>query len=242
MAPSELRGVVHPGELALVLDSSDAKFRMNDLKNELLTFFNIEQIEESAWEKDRDDFIEACFSVEPTEASTKSNDGSLSNSGVLNDLIEDTVSLEKSLYRVLKIAKESNNDSLATWIRKELNGYGADDELPEYRKTTSRNFTYTGFNSHTQITNAPLPLGMIGKKIMDQVAPIFFRDDIQGVEMFIQGDNDTASLDITYLAGEVSKNSGEMISCVSISQKIPRSFFIGAYNGVKGRLIEELTP
>ena len=241
MAPGELRGVVHSGELALVLDAPDAKYRMNELKNELLTFFDVEQIEESAWEKDRDDFIETCLTVVPKEVDADL-DGNSSSSNILDDLIEESVSLEKSLYRALRAAKESGNDSLTSWIRKELNGYDSDDELPEYRKTSSKHFTYTGFNGRTQVTNAPLPLGFISKDIMDKVAPISFRDGIKLVETFVRDDSDTATLDVTYLAGEVSKNSDGGISCMSILQKVPKSFFVGIYSEVKNQLMEELTP
>lgn len=63
MKPSELRGVVNSNTLALVLDSNDAKFRLNDLKTDLLAFFGKELDSENAWEQDRDSFLEQCKGV-----------------------------------------------------------------------------------------------------------------------------------------------------------------------------------
>lgn len=65
MTPSKLRGVVGPDSLSLVLDSDEAKFRLNSLKNELLLFFELQQINESAWERDRDFFLDSCRMIQP---------------------------------------------------------------------------------------------------------------------------------------------------------------------------------
>ena len=61
------------------------------------------------------------------------------------------------LRRCLVLAYKLKNDTLKTWVEKELNGYHDNDELPSYRKTGAQSkglfFGYGG----SQLSNQPLP-------------------------------------------------------------------------------------
>ena len=140
MSPAKLKGVVGPDSLAICLDSDNVRYDLNSLKNDLLLFFGKQQINESAWEHDRDSFLESCFAITPLSSEEISAIESADENTTLTDLVEDRVSLEKSLYRALVLAKETQNKPLEGWIRSELRGYKSDDDLPGYRKTKSTNF------------------------------------------------------------------------------------------------------
>ncbi len=93
-------------------------------------------------------------------------------SQIIKDIVEDSVSLEKSLTRLLVLAKDVRNSKLVQWAEKELKGYKEDADIPNYRRTESKELQYSGINNRFQVTSIPLPIGWISKDIMDQIFPI----------------------------------------------------------------------
>lgn len=241
MSPKNLQGVVTPASMSIVLDSDQAKNQLNALKNELILFFELDRINDSAWERDRDSFLENCKAIVPLSLNEIESVENVDENTELDDLISDRVSLETSLYRTLIKAKQNNDKPLQTWIKSELNGYANDEEVPDYRKVTSFSFEYSGFNLMTQVNKAPLPVGFIGDELIKDISQIKYKAGIREIESF-SNSGKTVYIDRSFLAGEVSRNSGEAIKCVSISQLIPASFFSAIVAAVKERLIEVLMP
>lgn len=237
MSPAKLKGVVGPDSLAICLDSDNVRYDLNSLKNDLLLFFGKQQINESAWEHDRESFLESCFAITPLSPEEIRAIESTNENTVLNDLVEDRVSLEKSLYRALVIAKQNQNKPLEGWIRSELKGYESDDDLPDYRKTKSSNFRYSGINGSMQVTKAPLPMGFIRDEILDKVENVEYRQGIRQIEEFANSTS-TITIDRSLLAGEVAHNTQGVVQCVSLEQLLPTSFFSALAANVKERLIE----
>lgn len=237
MSPAKLKGVVGPDSLAICLDSDNVRYDLNSLKNDLLLFFGKQQINESAWEHDRESFLESCFAITPLSPEEIRAIESANENTVLNDLVEDRVSLEKSLYRALVIAKQNQNKPLEGWIRSELKGYESDDDLPDYRKTKSSNFRYSGINGSMQVTKAPLPMGFIRNEILDKVENVEYRQGIRQIEEFANSTS-TITIDRSLLAGEVAHNTQGVVQCVSLEQLLPTSFFSALAANVKERLIE----
>lgn len=237
MSPAKLKGVVGPDSLAICLDSDNVRYDLNSLKNDLLLFFGKQQISESAWEHDRESFLESCFAITPLSPEEIRAIESANENTVLNDLVEDRVSLEKSLYRALVIAKQNQNKPLEGWIRSELKGYESDDDLPDYRKTKSSNFRYSGINGSMQVTKAPLPMGFIRDEILDKVENVEYRQGIRQIEEFANSTS-TITIDRSLLAGEVAHNTQGVVQCVSLEQLLPTSFFSALAANVKERLIE----
>lgn len=237
MSPAKLKGVVGPDSLAICLDSDNVRYDLNSLKNDLLLFFGKQQINESAWEHDRESFLESYFAITPLSPEEIRAIESANKNTVLNDLVEDRVSLEKSLYRALVIAKQNQNKPLEGWIRSELKGYESDDDLPDYRKTKSSNFRYSGINGSMQVTKAPLPMGFIRDEILDRVENVEYRQGIRQIEEFANSTS-TITIDRSLLAGEVAHNTQGVVQCVSLEQLLPTSFFSALAANVKERLIE----
>ena len=237
MGPTELRGVVGPDSLALCLDSGNAKYDLNSLKNDLLLFFGKQQINESAWERDRDSFLESCIAITPLSPEEISAIESAEKNTNLTDLIEDKVSLEKSLYRALVIAKERQNKPLESWVRCELKGYESDEDIPDYRKIKSNNFRYSGINGNMQVTRASLPVDFIGDEIIEKVESVEYRHGIKQIEDFANSTS-AISIDRSFLAGEVAHNTHGAVQCVALEQLLPPSFFSAIVACVKEQLID----
>ncbi len=67
------------------------------------------------------------------------------------------------LRKCLVLAYQLKNDKLKNWVEKELDGYGLDDEIPEYRLTGAQaKGTFFGpFNA--AIYEQPLPPSVLKK-------------------------------------------------------------------------------
>ena len=73
-------------------------------------------------------------------------------------------SLAVLLRKCLVLAHQIKNESLKAWATKELNGYQADDELPEYRLTPAQakgNFVGWG---HSQVNGYPIPPAVLEER------------------------------------------------------------------------------
>lgn len=55
---TDMEGFIKDSIIALKVDAEDAKARLNELKNKLLTMFKLEKVNDSRWEKLRDEFLE----------------------------------------------------------------------------------------------------------------------------------------------------------------------------------------
>lgn len=83
-------------------------------------------------------------------------------SKIIKELINDEISLEKALYRVITLAKDLKDTKLEQWAKNEVNGYGNSEEIPEYRRA---NCLYFGsyIVGDMKYSNAPLPTEFLKK-------------------------------------------------------------------------------
>ena len=69
----------------------------------------------------------------------------MAKSKILKELVNEEISLNIALKRLIVLAADMNDNDLKEWAEKEINGYNTDDEVPEYRKICSHSFYYNGF-------------------------------------------------------------------------------------------------
>lgn len=160
-------------------------------------------------------------------------------SQIIKDVVEDAVPIEKSLRRLYVLAVDIHNAQLAEWALHELKGYSKDDILPEYRRTRSSHFIYSGINGSCQITNAHLPLEWIPEEVLNQVINIENRDGIDLVVRFTEGKRGGIA-DRSDLAGFVSEATEGEVACISIVQRIPQSFYSRICAEVKSKMLQVL--
>lgn len=160
-------------------------------------------------------------------------------SQIIKDIVENTVPLEQSLYRLYVLAKDIKNDPLAKWAEKEINGYSEEDLLPDYRIATSLEITYSGINGNFQITNQPLHLSFIPAEECKRLEKIETRDGIHYVSELASTDK-MPGRDLTYLAEKIQKTSHGRLSCFKIQQIIPQQIFQSICSQVKNKMINAL--
>jgi hypothetical protein len=168
-------------------------------------------------------------------------------SKLLNQLSQDEIALSVGLQRLLVIANKIHNVDLSSWVIKELDGYESSDELPSYRKTSSHNIIYSGINGRFQITNQPLGPGYLSEKTIEKIKDFSVFEGICDVEEQKKPGKDAPQIyrDLTFLAGEVYRNtidqlSGIGVQCTNIRQVISCEVFSKIHEAVKTRVINIL--
>lgn len=78
-------------------------------------------------------------------------------SKIIKELVNDEISLEKALCRVIVLAKDLKDPKLEQWAKNEINGYNNPEEIPEYRRVKTHfigSYIMNGISHY----NSPLPM------------------------------------------------------------------------------------
>ena len=149
-------------------------------------------------------------------------------SRILNELIENKISLSECLQRLLVIATKTKNSELSEWCESELNGYKKYEQTPDYRRFKNRCIFYSGINGRFQIKNNPIQPGYLSEKTLQQIEKVAIFDGVTIIEK-CKDSKENKAKDLTVLSSEVLKNTmdeytGIGVMCTSIQQVFPNEF------------------
>ena len=160
-------------------------------------------------------------------------------SQIIIDVVEENVTLEKSLSRLLILAKDIQNPTLEKWAQCEINGYKEREDIPEYRVVGGCYLKYNGFNGNYQVSNVTLSNSWLDGKLVEKMANYAIFDGIKTIEETIKK-GETSFIDRTDLAEMVHKKSDGGITCVALHQIIPLNVFVNICAELKIKLISVL--
>lgn len=160
----------------------------------------------------------------------------VNKSQIIKDLVDDNVSLERSLTRLYVLVKGLNNEELSAWINCELHGYDNTTPLPDYRKTKSTLLKYSGINGGFQVTNNNFSIDVFGEELSEKLKTISFVHGIRFAEELAQ--EESTSRDLSELADIIYEKTDEQVMCSSIRQIIPRQFYMTICSVVKGKVLD----
>ena len=152
----------------------------------------------------------------------------MAKSKIIKELVNEEISIEKALKRILLLANDIENNDLKQWVEKELNGYDDSDDIPDYRILGSLNLIYSGINGGFQVKNSPLPMICLNSETFDDIKKIKIFEPIGSIQDKANNKEGTLHMDRTYLASEVYNNTFDGltgIQCMSISQVFDRYQF-----------------
>lgn len=159
-------------------------------------------------------------------------------SKIIIAIVNNDVSIDKSLMQLQVLAHDVHNVELQEWAEHELAGYPTED-VPDYRKCTSRLLNYTGINGYFKVEKAPLPPDFLSSEILEKISKVIVKEDILSVKEMSESDQG-AYRDLSFLAGEVSEKTNGVIQCVSTRQSIPSTFYKQIIAEVRNRIIKAL--
>lgn len=163
----------------------------------------------------------------------------MAKSKIIKEIANGEIELNQALRRLLVITIDLENNKLNEWIKKELNGYKTEEEVPKYRKNIGTTLKYTGFNSRTQVTNVPLPINYISKDNREFVTKYDAKEGISLIQKYAVS-NEVLGKDCTLLAHDVANNTGNQVNCVSITMQLNNNSFHEIIENVTTNLLEIL--
>jgi hypothetical protein len=164
----------------------------------------------------------------------------MAKSRIIKELANNEVPLEVAINRLLIIASDTDNEKLAQWAEKELNGYSNEDNIPSYRivKVEDTIFKYSGINGIVQFKNVTLPLIELLEGEDIGGFNINILDGIKTVEKIVSNNTNDNGRDMTALAPMIYNKTGTQ--CYSIIQKVPENAFENVLNILKTMLLRVL--
>ncbi|WP_427150798.1 hypothetical protein J1C86_09235 [Streptococcus sanguinis] len=160
-------------------------------------------------------------------------------SKIIKDIVQDEISLDGALNRLMIITNSLENEELNDWIEGELNGYSNSDDIPDYRKNIRYIIRYSGINGSFQVNNNVLPESLFTKEIKEALRSRVITSGIKTIEKAVSGEFNV-SFDLIELAPIVYKKSDYMITCMKLEQVIDKTSFLEILSNVKTKLISIL--
>lgn len=149
----------------------------------------------------------------------------MAKSKILIQLVNNEISLDVALKRLMLICSDLNYDEIYNWAEKELDGYSKDDKVPEYRNLGLGRIVYSGLSGNSynciKYTNNPLPIHWLPDKCQEIALDNFERSSILSIIEKSKSDHHF-SRDLTGFASFIKVN----IKFTSIIQQID-SFSFG---------------
>lgn len=166
-------------------------------------------------------------------------------SDIINDLVNDHISLTVALNKTKILASRIGNAALLNWVNCELSGYPSFDSIPDYRKTIGNlkgEVIKAGFHAN----NYPLQFDF-GEKLNKLMTEFKTTDSISTIESFVgaAGKENNASLVFQYpdhlrvsLEEMMQEVNGRFFRLLSVGISVPLHFANGLIASVKNKLMD----
>lgn len=162
----------------------------------------------------------------------------MARSQLLIDLVGSTGKLENVLLRLKIILTDLENENIMSWVVAELEGYGNEDVIPDYRVMKGVQTGTFIVNYATQYTNSSVPLEiLISREEIDDILTTEFRDGISSIQKNLNGENRNNYMKTipTAFCHGISKDE---LQILSISVKYPPNKVDGIVLKVKSKLVD----
>ena len=158
----------------------------------------------------------------------------MAKSEILKQLVNNEITLEIGLGRLMIIASDIGNQELYDWAEKELMGYGKEDELPPNRILKMGQMLYSGINGSFQVTNVPLPLGWIPDIAVNMLNNNRHIEGIAAIQEYANRESGYVGRDCGFLAGEIGKHG---VQCYEITMRHGAQEYVNMLAKIRTKLI-----
>lgn len=164
-------------------------------------------------------------------------------SDIINELIDESISLQRPLLKTKVLASRVNNKDLLDWVNKELQGYVGADEVPNYRKTMS-NIMGSYINGNRQFNNVSVPIFGLSEKMEEFMMTFEVSSAIQTIESGIIS-NKSGTIEMR-LPSELQKqietniinNGNHHFQLLEVKKEISAAFLTEIVSNVRSKLLD----
>lgn len=164
------------------------------------------------------------------------------NVKLLDQIIEllsnDSGSLNEALLKTKVLLHKIGQKELTTWVTQELNGYGNDAMVPDYRQAHATVFGNVT-NGYMRYTNHPLPIGHLAKTQKDGLQNVPLRQSLAVLQQYTSNPEAVlrSNIPLEY-NGLLGKTLSEGFHIEQAWTTIPCSQFVQAVTEVRSRLLD----
>ena len=158
---------------------------------------------------------------------------------IQKDLLGESSSTASTLRKARVLADRLESPDLRQWAKSELEGYGKDDELPNYRKLHLP-IVGTLTDGFRQYKNFQVPSFNLPDDLREMATKFHVTENVAAVEGILNASEDTFERkhppELTGLLNKHLQIDGGLLE--SSSQKVPKYLYSAILDSVKSRLLE----
>lgn len=162
-------------------------------------------------------------------------------SKIIKELVNDEISLETALCRVIVLAKDLKDPKLEQWAKSEISGYDNPEEIPEYRRVKPL-FMGSYVMNGAKYDNSPLPIEFVKKMTPEEQEEFLNYKMGESILIIEMGKNESKEqLGISFEPTSIQLFSyGTNIVILSARMEINRKSLIEIFSKVKQRILDIL--
>ncbi len=165
-------------------------------------------------------------------------------SDIINELIDESISLQKPLLKTKVLASRIGNMDLLNWVTCELQGYvGIDSIVPNYRKTMS-NVMGSFINGNRQFNNVSVPVFGLSEKMEEFMMIFEVSSSIQTIESGIVS-NKSGIIEMRLpselqkqIEANIIKNGNPYFQLLEVRKEISAAFLTQIVSNVRSKLLD----
>jgi hypothetical protein len=165
-------------------------------------------------------------------------------SDIINELIDESISLQRPLLKMKVLASRVGNSELLEWVNNELQGYiGIDKEVPNYRKTMS-NVMGSYINGNRQFNNVSVPIFGLSDKMEEFMMIFEVPSGIQTIESGITS-NKSGMIEMSLpselqkqIETNIRKNGNPYFQLLEVRKEISAAFLTQIVSNVRSKLLD----
>jgi hypothetical protein len=147
--------------------------------------------------------------------------------------------LANAFFKAQIIAHKLKDKEFAEWVKGELQGYGSDVELPEYRRVRLTPYGHVESLSR-RYTNHPLPTGGMPAELQEIILVSHLNQSIAVIEEFAKSDESLVVPFNTNVYGYLRQGIDSSFVITSAFGKPPAGCFTQILNEARSRLLDLL--
>ncbi|UQB67589.1 hypothetical protein [Epilithonimonas zeae] len=163
-------------------------------------------------------------------------------SQIVNELVDDSLSLNSALLKTKVLASRIGNKELLSWANSELSGYSSENNLPDYRKHIWNALKGTILNGNWKYTDQEIPTMGLDEDFEKSLRTSNFFESIQSLENLV---NEKGTLGtpiraeiIQMIENNWRRMGNPYLSIISCNKIIPKANIVAIIASVRSKLLD----
>ncbi|WP_116789103.1 AbiTii domain-containing protein [Flavobacterium psychrotrophum] len=164
-------------------------------------------------------------------------------SQIINDLIDDSKSLNSALLKTKVLANRIQSIELLNWASKELTGYSDNRDLPQYRKAKHAYLKGDYIQGNNLFKNADIPTDGLENDLEKKLLLHDFSDSIKSLESLISKNNPKIGFPlnptiVAFLESNIQNNGNPYFQLLNVNKIASTTIIVEILSNVRDKLLD----